>query len=79
MTTDIVYSQEIQQLESRSHMSWLPTEKLTKEEQETIQDYQRRKTTLLGKYNTHIKDIDTAHETWIGKGGKSCMQLNSIR
>ena len=29
-------------------------------------DYQRRKTALLGKYNTHIKDIDTAHETWIG-------------
>ena len=47
-------------------MSWLPTEKLTTEEKETIQDYQRRKTTLLGKYNTHIKDIDTAHETWIG-------------
>ena len=47
-------------------MSWLPQEKLTTEEKETIQDYQRRKTTLLGKYNTHIKDIDTAHETWIG-------------
>ena len=30
------------------------------------QDYQRRKTALLGKYNTHIKDIETAHETWIG-------------
>ena len=29
-----------------------------------IQDYQRRKATLLGIYNTHIKDI--AHETWIG-------------
>ena len=66
MTTDIVYSQDIQQLETRSHMSWLPQEKLTTEEKETIQDYQRRKTALLGKYNTHIKDIETAHETWIG-------------
>ena len=47
-------------------MSWLPQEKLTTEENETIQDYQRRKTALLGKYNTHIKDIEKAHETWIG-------------
>ena len=47
-------------------MSWLPQEKLTTEEKETIQDYQRRKTALLGKYNTHIKDIEKAHETWIG-------------
>ena len=39
---------------------------MTTEEKETIQDYQRRKTTLLGKYNTHIKDIEKAHETWIG-------------
>ena len=61
VTTDIVYSQDIQQLEPRSHMSWLPQEKLTTEEQEVIQDYQRRKATLLGKYNTHIKDIDIAH------------------
>ena len=61
MTTDIVYSQDIQQLEPRRHMSWLPTEKCTTEEQEVIQDYNRRKATLLGKYNTHIKDIDTAH------------------
>ena len=66
MITDIVYSQDIQQLETRSHMSWLAQEKLTTEVKETIQDYQRRKTALLGKYNTHIKDIDTAHETWIG-------------
>ena len=49
VTTDIVYTQDIQQLEPRSHISWLPTEKLTIEEQETIQDYQRRKATLLGK------------------------------
>ena len=79
----------MQQLETRSHMSWLPTEKLTTEEKETLQDYQRRKTALLDKYNTHIKDIDTAHGTWIGisqpnirkgyKGVKSCMQLNSKR
>ena len=47
-------------------MCWLPQEKLTTEEKEAIQDYQRRKTALLGKYNTHIKDIETAHETWIG-------------
>ena len=66
MTTDIVYSQDIQQLETRSHMSWLPQEKLTTKEKATIQDYQRRKTALLGKYNTHIKDIEKAHETWIG-------------
>ena len=66
MTTDIVYSQDIQELETGSHMSWLPQEKLTTEEKETIQDYQRRKTALLGKYNTHIKDIEKSHETWIG-------------
>ena len=33
---------------------------------ETVQDYQRRKTALLGKYNTHIKDIERSHEAWIG-------------
>ena len=47
-------------------MSWLPQEKLTIEEKEVIQEYNKRKATLLGKYNTHTKDIDTAHETWIG-------------
>ena len=31
MTKDIVYAQDIQQLEPRSHMSWLPIEKLTTE------------------------------------------------
>ena len=66
VTTDLVYSQDIQQLETGSHMSWLPQERLTPEEKETLQDNQRRKATLLGKYNTHIKDIETAHETWIG-------------
>ena len=66
VTTDTVYSQDIQQLEIESHMSWLPQEKLTTEEKETIQEYQRRKTALLGKYNTHIKEIEKSHETWIG-------------
>ena len=47
-------------------MSWLPIVKLTTEEIEVIQEYQRRKVALLGKYNTHIKDLDTTHETWIG-------------
>ena len=47
-------------------MSWLPTEKLTTEEKEVIQEYKQRKTTLLGKYNNQIKDLDTTHETWIG-------------
>ena len=47
-------------------MSWLPIERLTTEEKEVIQNYQRRKFALLGKYNTHIKDLDTTHETWIG-------------
>ena len=40
VTTDIVYSQDIQQLETRSHMSWLPQEKLTTEEKETIDELQ---------------------------------------
>ena len=46
-------------------MSRLPQEKLATEEKEVIQEYNKRKAALLGKYNTHIKDIDTAHETWI--------------
>ena len=67
VTTDIVYSQDIQQLEPKQdHMSWLPQEKLTTEEKEVIQEYNKRKAALLGKYNTHIKDMDTAHDTWIG-------------
>ena len=58
MTTDIVYSQDIQQLQPKQdHMSWLPQEKLTTEEKEVIQDYNKRNAALLGKYNTHIKDI----------------------
>ena len=66
VSTDTVFAQAIQQLETKSHMSWLPSEQLTTEEKEVIQEYQRRKTTLLSKYNNQIKDIDTTHETWIG-------------
>ena len=66
MTTDIVFSQDIQQLEPKGHMSWLPQEKLTTEEKEVIKEYTQRTATFLGKYNTHIKDLDTTHETWIG-------------
>ena len=67
VTSDIVYSQDIQQFQlKQDHMSWLPQEKLTTEEKDVIQEYNKRKVALLGKYNTHIKDIDTAHETWIG-------------
>ena len=47
-------------------MSWLPTEKLTTEEKDVIQEYKQRKAALLGKYNNQIKDLDTTHETWIG-------------
>ena len=47
-------------------MSWLPIEKLTTEERKTIQGFNKRKTTLHGKYHQQIKDLDTTHETWIG-------------
>ena len=47
-------------------MSWLPIEKLTKEEKDIIQDFNKKKTTLHGKYHQQIKDLDTTHETWIG-------------
>ena len=56
VTTDIVYSQDIQQLETRSHMSWTKT---TKEE-------------------ITIKDIEKAHETWIGSSQpniEACQEL----
>ena len=66
VTIGIVFSQDLQQLEPKDHMSWLPIEKLTTEETEVIQEYKQRKTTLLGKYNNQIKDLDTTHETWIG-------------
>ena len=89
MKTDIMFSQDLQQLEPKGHMSWLPQNKLTTEEKEVLQEYTQKKTALLGKYNTHIKDLDTTHETWIGnfsaqhkknyKSVKSFMQLNSKR
>ena len=59
-------------------MSWLPQEKLTAEEKETVQDYQRRKTALLGKYNTHIKDIEKSHETWIGISQPNIRKVTSM-
>ena len=66
IATDVVFSLDIHQLESRNHMSWLPVEKLTTEERDTIQDFNKRKTTLLGRYHQQIKDLDTTHETSIG-------------
>ena len=45
-------------------MSRLPIEKPTTEEREIIQEFNKRKATLLGKYNQQIKDLDTTHETW---------------
>ena len=47
-------------------MSWLPIEKLTKEEKDILQDFNKKKTTLHGKYHQQIKYLDTSHETWIG-------------
>ena len=47
-------------------MSWLPVEKLTTEEKEILQDFNKRKATLLGRYHQQIKDLDTTHETWVG-------------
>ena len=47
-------------------MSWLPVEKLTTEEKDILQDFNKRKTSLLGRYHQQIKDLDTTHETWIG-------------
>ena len=66
ITTNVVFSQEIQQLESRNHMSWLPVEKLTTEERDIIQDFNKRKASLLGRYLQQIKYLDTTHENWIG-------------
>ena len=66
VTTDTVYSQDLQQLEPKDHMSWLPPEKLTTEGKEVIEEFKHRKATLPGKYNNQIKDLDTTHETWIG-------------
>ena len=67
VTTDILYSQDIQQLEpNEDHMSWLPQKKLKVEKKEVIQESKQRKAALLGKYNKQIKDLETTHETWIG-------------
>ena len=35
-------------------------------ERDIIQDFNKRKASLLGRYHQQIKDLDTAHETWIG-------------
>ena len=59
IATDVVFSQDIHHSESRNHMSWLPVEKLTTEEKEIIQDFNKRKASLLGRYHT-------THETWVG-------------
>ena len=64
--TDVVFSQDIHHIESRNHMSWLPVEKLSTEERDIIQDFNKRKASLLGRYYQQIKDLDTTHETWIG-------------
>ena len=65
IVTDVVFSQDIHQLESRNNISWLPVEKLTTEERDIIQDFNKRKAPLLGRYHQQIKDLDTTHETWI--------------
>ena len=63
-------------------MSWLPVEKLTTKEKEIIQDFTKRKASLLGRYHQQIKDLDTTHETWVGnfssqhkKGLQMCQEL----
>ena len=40
-------------------MSWLPQDKLTAEEKEKLKAIQERKDTLIGKYNTQIKNQNT--------------------
>ena len=66
IATDAVFTQNIHHSETRNPMSWLPVEKLTPEEREIIQDFNKRKVSLLGRYHQQIKDLDTTHETWIG-------------
>ena len=85
IATDVVFSQDIYHLESINHMSWLPVEKLTTEEREIIQDFNKRKASLLGRYHQQIKDLDTTHETWIGnfssqhkKKLKICQELYRV-
>ena len=64
LATEVEYSKGIHHIGSINHMSWLPIEELTTEERETIQCFNKRKTTLHGKYHQQIKDLDTTHETW---------------
>ena len=66
-------------------MSWLPVEKLTTEEKDILQDFNKRKTSLLGRYHQQIKDLDTTHKTWIGnfssqhkKKLQKCQELYKI-
>ena len=66
IATDVVFSQDIPHPESRNHMSWLRVEKLTTEERDIIQDFNKRKASLLGRYHQQIKDLETTHETWVG-------------
>ena len=66
IATDVVFSQDIHHTGSINHMSWLPVEKLTTEEKDILQDFNKRKTSLHGRYHQQIKDLDTTHETWIG-------------
>ena len=89
IATDVVFSQDIHHLESINHMSWLPVEKLTTEERDIIQDFNKRKTSLLGRYHQQIKDLiqlmRLGLETLVVnikrnyKGVKSCIKLNNIR
>ena len=66
IVTDVIFSQDIHHIESRNLTSWLPVEKLTTEERDIIQDFNKRKASLFGRYHQQIKDLDTTHETWIG-------------
>ena len=66
IANEVEYTKGIHHIGSINHMSWLPIEKLTTEERKTIQGFNKRKTTLHGKYHQQIKDLDTTHETWIG-------------
>ena len=53
--------------------------------EDIIQDFNKKKTTLHGKYHQQIKDLDTTHETWIGnfssqhkKKLKICQELYKV-
>ena len=56
MTTDIVYSQDIQQLEPKEdHMSWLPQKKLTVEKKIGNTRKQTKKSCIIYWVSTTIK------------------------